>query len=195
MDPAGQGFGHLGIDLAAKAGQAAERGLDVAAGAAEPVVQVEVPERGIEIVAPHQADHAAAEPDAFRVAGRAVDRLGGFDEFVGLALAVLDGIGRGGGRRFARLVLGAAVAALGQRGSGTDQKCKRGDGEVAQNRILKLKHTATHEFPDLLPSEASSDAARLMPSKWVPNTAETAPDSMTDISDFVQQSHNFIASW
>jgi hypothetical protein len=23
---------------------------------------------------------------------------------------------------------------------------------VAQNRILKLKHTSTHKFPDLLPS-------------------------------------------
>ena len=37
-----------------------EGGLDVAAGAAEPVVQVEVPERGIEVVPPHQADDAPA---------------------------------------------------------------------------------------------------------------------------------------
>ena len=31
-----------------------------------------------------------------------------------------------------------------------------------------------------------------MPFKWVPNAAETLADSMEDISDFVQQSHNFI---
>ena len=38
-----------------------------------------------------------------------------------------------------------------------------------------------------------------MPSKWVPNAAATAVKSqenpMTDISDFVQQSHNFMAVW
>jgi hypothetical protein len=36
---------------------------------------------------------------------------------------------------------------------------------------------------------------RLMPFKWVPNAAETLADSMEDISDFVQQTHNFIALW
>ena len=61
----------------------------MAAGAAEPVVEIEVAEGGIEVVAPHQAHHAAAEPDAFRVSGRAVDGLGRLDEFVGLALVVL----------------------------------------------------------------------------------------------------------
>jgi hypothetical protein len=34
-----------------------------------------------------------------------------------------------------------------------------------------------------------------MPSKWVPNTAETRRIPMTDISEFVQQTHNFIKSW
>ena len=77
--------------------QAAEGRLDVAAGAAEAVVEIEMAEGGVEIVAPHQAHHAAAEPDAFRVAGRAVDGLRGLDEFVGLALAVLGRIGRGCG--------------------------------------------------------------------------------------------------
>ena len=104
IDPAGvdaavEGFGHLGVDLAAKAGQAAEGRLDMAAGAAEPVVEIEMAERGIEVVAPHQADHAAAEPDAFGVAARAVDGLGRLDEFVGLALVVLVGVGGIGGRR------------------------------------------------------------------------------------------------
>jgi len=42
----------------------------------------------------------------------------------------------------------------------------------------------------------------LMPFKWVPNAAETprvarqrAPNLMTVISYFVQQSHNFIVAW
>jgi hypothetical protein len=43
------------VDLAAEAGQAAERRLDMAAGAAEPVVEVEMAEGGVEVVAPHQA--------------------------------------------------------------------------------------------------------------------------------------------
>ena len=100
---------HLGVDLAAEAGQAAEGRLDMAAGAAEPVIEVEVPERGIEVVPPHQANHAAAEPDAFGVAGRAVDGLRGLDEFVGLALVVLVGVGRIGGRRLAGLILGGGL--------------------------------------------------------------------------------------
>src|SRR5882757_8994529 len=121
MDPAGQGFSHLGIDLAAKAGQAAERGLDVAAGAAEPVVKVEVPERGIEVVPPHQADHAPAEPDAFGIAGRAVDGGLGLNELVGLALVVLGGVGGIGGWGLA-LILGGLAAALGESGARSDQK-------------------------------------------------------------------------
>jgi hypothetical protein len=35
----------------------------------------------------------------------------------------------------------------------------------------------------------------LMPFKWVPNAAETLAIPMKDIWDFVQQTHNFIASW
>ena len=98
IDPAGvnaavERLGHLGIDLAAKAGQAAEGRLDMAAGAAEPVVEIEVAKGGVEVVEPHQAHHAAAEPDAFGISGRAVDGLRGFDEFVGLALIVLGGVG------------------------------------------------------------------------------------------------------
>ncbi len=63
----------LGIDMALP-DQAAESGLDMRARAAETVVEVEVAEGGVEVVAPQQADHAAAEPDAFRVAGRPVEQ-------------------------------------------------------------------------------------------------------------------------
>ena len=46
------------------------------------------------------------------------------------------------------------VAALGKRAAETDQEGKPGDGEVAQDRILKLKHPSTHKFPDLLPARS-----------------------------------------
>ena len=41
-------------------------------------------EGGIEIVAPEQADDAAAEPDAFRIAGRPGQGVLGFGKFVDL---------------------------------------------------------------------------------------------------------------
>jgi hypothetical protein len=116
-------------------------------------------ERGVEIVEPHQADDAAAEPDAFGVSGRAVERLGGLNEFVGLALIVPGRVGRRGpvcGPGLARLFLRMSVTALGKSASASDRqrKCrnKTGNGEMAQNRISKLKHPSTHKFPDLLPA-------------------------------------------
>ena len=101
MDAAAQRVRHLGIDLAAETGQATERRLHMPARAAEPVVQIEVPKRGVEIVEPHQPNHAAAEPDAFGVSGRAVDGLRGLQELVGLALVVLGDVGGGGRGRLA----------------------------------------------------------------------------------------------
>ena len=53
-------------------------------GTAETVVKIEVAESGIEIVAPEQADHAPAEPHAFRIAGRSVNRMLRFGVFVDL---------------------------------------------------------------------------------------------------------------
>ena len=158
MDVTVQGVGDLGIDLPAKTGQTTKRRLDVAAGAAETVVQIEMPERSVEIVEPHQADHAAAQPDAFRIAGGAVDDLRGLDEFIGLALVVLGGIGGCGGGSLAGLILGVDVAALGERAADTYQESDPGSGEVGQNRILKLKHPSTHRFPDLLPARSRPDA-------------------------------------
>ena len=90
---------------------APERGLNVLTGTAEPVVEIEMAEGGVEVVAPQQADHPAAEPDAFRIAGRAADLGGGFGEFIDLALGILGGVGLAGLRR---LVAGLGVAALGQ---------------------------------------------------------------------------------
>src|SRR5262245_43700497 len=99
MHPPVEGVGGLGIDVALP-DDAAEGRLDVAGRAAEPVVQVEMAEGGIEIVAPEQADHPPAEPDAFRTAGRTAQellRLGKFVDFLWGIFAV------GGGRLLSRL--------------------------------------------------------------------------------------------
>ena len=170
-----QGFGHLGIDLSAKAGQAAEGRLDMAAGAAEPVVEIEVPERGVEVVAPHQANHAAAEPDAFRVSTRAVDGLGRLDEFVGLALVVLGGVGGIGGRRLAGLIPGSGCR------SGQTRQPIRSGGPGRQRRSAakpQLLDQAPVDayIPRLVSSRAAAgcDGSGLLPPKLVPNAAETS---------------------
>jgi len=151
----GQAVGHLWIDGAEEARQAAERGLDMTAGAPEPVVEVEMAKGGVEIIPIHQHHHPAAEPDAFGVAGRAVDGLRGFREFVGLVRAILGRVrGRGGAgrRRLAGLILGMHVATLGHRGPNDDQQGKSGDGEVAKKRNLELKQPSTHKIPDSFPA-------------------------------------------
>ena len=135
----------LVIDLRAKTGQAAEGGLDVPARAAEAIIEVDMAKGGVEVIDPDQLHHPPPEPDAFGIAGRAVDGLRRFNELVGLALIFLGGIGRIVGGRLA-LVL---VAALGERAACGKQQDQSGDGEMAQNRDLSLKH-ATHEFPDCI---------------------------------------------
>ncbi|CAN5312887.1 hypothetical protein BH10PSE10_BH10PSE10_10390 [soil metagenome] len=104
-------------------------------------------EGGIEVVSPHQADDAAAEPDAFRVSGRTVDRLRRFDEFVCLALAVSGGIS-GGGLLLLGVILGAAVAALGDSGPDPDQQGESRDGDALKNCNSKPGTNPTHEIPD-----------------------------------------------
>src|ERR1700688_88075 len=91
MDPAIQAVLGLGVDRALSH-QAAESGLDMRAWAAETVVKIEVAEGRIEIVPPQQADHPAAKPNAFRIAGRASDRAGRLGNFVDALLAVFGGV-------------------------------------------------------------------------------------------------------
>ena len=86
MNVAVERLRYFGIDLRAEPGQAPESRLDVTAGTAKTVIKIEMPKRGVEIVLPHQAHHATAEPDAFRVSGRSVDDLRRLHELIGLAL-------------------------------------------------------------------------------------------------------------
>ena len=97
MDPAIQAVGGLRIDVVGVQDQAAESRLDMAARAAEPVVEIEVAESGIEVVAPQQADHPPAKPDAFGVAGRSVEDALGLGEFVDF-LGFLGGVQTSGRR-------------------------------------------------------------------------------------------------
>src|SRR5262245_39362673 len=127
MHPPVEGVGRLGID-GALPDDATESRLNVAGRAAEAVVQVEMAEGGIEIVAPEQADHPPAEPDAFRAAGGTTQellRLGKFVDFLRGILAL------GGGRLVGRLLL----RALGEcRGSRQQHRRAQGGGNKTQTR-------------------------------------------------------------
>src|SRR5450631_462686 len=112
VHPAIQAVLGLGVERALPH-KTAESGLDMRVWAAEPVVKVEVAEGGIEVVPPHQADHPAAEPDAFRVAGRPDEQARRLSDLVDALLAFLGGVA-GRFLLFGRL----QVAALGERRSG-----------------------------------------------------------------------------
>jgi hypothetical protein len=153
VDPAVQAGWHLGINQSAKPCQASEGRLNVTARAAKSVVQVEMSECRVEIVEPHQPDDPSTKPNTLRISGWTVKDLGRLDEFVGLALAVLGGVGRIGGtgcRRLLGLILGAKIAALGNGGADTDQEGEAGDGKATQKRIPEPKQQPTHKVPDLL---------------------------------------------
>src|SRR5262245_20904033 len=93
MNPAVKGFLSLRIDVSL-ANQAAEGGLDVGAGAPETIVKVEMAEGRIKVVAPEQVNHAAAEPDTLRIAGRSRQNAGGFGDFIDLFLGLLGRVSR-----------------------------------------------------------------------------------------------------
>ena len=74
------------------ANDATERRLDMTAWAPEPVVEIEMAERGVKIVPPQQIDDPAAEPDAFRITGRTGERTRRFGKVVeSTLLRVLGG--------------------------------------------------------------------------------------------------------
>lgn len=145
MDAAVQGLRDLRIDGCTESHHTAERRLDVAAGASEPLIEIEVAERGIEIVSPHQADDTPAKPDAFGVSGRAVDRLRSLYKLVCLALAILGGLSGVwlGGR-----VLGAAIAALGDGRPDPDEQGEGRNGDALKNCNSKPGTNPKHEIPD-----------------------------------------------
>src|ERR1700704_6340311 len=93
VDPAGMHpvvdlLGGLRVDISL-ANDAAEGCRDMAGRTAETIIKIEMPERGIEIVAPEQAPPPPAEPKAFGVGGGASQELLGFREFVDLLRRLL----------------------------------------------------------------------------------------------------------
>src|SRR5437870_1264535 len=115
MNPPAQGLGSLGIDVSLP-DDAAEGRLDVATRAAEPVVQVEMAEGSVEIVAPKQAHNPPTQPDAFREGGRTAQQLGSFGKLVGLLWPVLGVAG------LLALLGGLGIDALGLRRMGREKQ-------------------------------------------------------------------------
>ena len=59
-----------------------EADLNVLARAAETIVEIKMPEGGIEIVTPHQANRTLAEPNAFRTRSRSDQETIGFSRLI-----------------------------------------------------------------------------------------------------------------
>jgi hypothetical protein len=192
MNPVVQAPLDLVVNLDAKSGQAPEGRLDMAARTAKPVVQVEVAKGGVEVVTPHQADDAAAQPDTFGVPGRTIDGLGCFSEFIGPALVIPRGIGRTA-RRLGGLIGGGGCPTLGEGGAGAQDQRQPGNNEIAQNRDPPVNYPLTHEFPNLVPAHTLSvtHADQIGPQYG----GIVRQNPMAEILDFVQQAHNFIAPW
>jgi hypothetical protein len=189
MHPARQAVRSFWVECA-KAGEAAKGSLNVSARTAEPVIQIEMPERGVQIVAPHQSNDATAEPNAFRITGRSVDNLRRFRELVDFALIVPGGVRLGWSAGILLwLFLRAYVATLG--GGGTYRRDICGKSDQSENRASANKRIyTTHENPEsilLMPGRGSRKNAMRMgclcgrPFRAVRN-------QMTEIQTLVQQS-------
>ena len=116
------------VDIAL-AHNAAETDLHMLAGAAEPIVQFEMTERGVEVVLPHQADRTLAEPDAFAPGSGAGHDAARFGDFVGTTGGLLRSLPLAGFSRLLLPVLGEEGAVLGEEGDGykscrADDNCK-----------------------------------------------------------------------
>jgi hypothetical protein len=82
-----QTFRRLRVDVSLTYDTAKGR-LDMPARAAEPIVEIEMPESGVKVVAPQKVHHTAAQPDALRIGGWSAESSGGFGEILDLAGAI-----------------------------------------------------------------------------------------------------------
>ena len=140
------------------------------ARAAEPVVEIEMAERGVEVVAPQQADHPAAEPDAFRIAGRSADLARGFGEFVELA-AGHPWPGRLAGLR--RLVAGLGIAGLGDALDRRRQQNRR-------TRVQRTEHAKGRDMtaPVFGIVEIATDELSSLYNEWVSIATRPPPGAV-----------------
>ena len=77
-----QAFRRLGVDIALPH-DAAKSCLNVPARTAEPIVKLQMPESGVEIVTPQEIYHPAAKPHAFWIGRWACEYTRGFCKVVG----------------------------------------------------------------------------------------------------------------
>lgn len=113
------------VDVAL-ADDAAETDLNMLGRTAEAVIQLKVTERGVEVVLPHQADRAYAEPDTLAPSSGAGHGAGCLRYFVGAARSLLGGLalaGRGG----------LLLPILGNQGGGYKDCSADGDGKETQS--------------------------------------------------------------
>ena len=128
------------VDIAL-AHDAAETDLHMLAGAAEPIVQFEVTERGVEVVLPHQADRTLAEPDAFAPGGGAGHGTARLGYFVGTTRGVLSGLPLAGLGRLLLAILGEEGEVLGEEGDGykscrADDNCEETPNYTEHGRTI-----------------------------------------------------------
>ena len=109
---------HLIVDIREEPRQATKRCLDVSARTAEPVVQIQMPKGGVEVISVYQLDHPPPKPDALRVPGRTINGLRGLNKFLNFPLIVFGDVILVWGARLARLLLRTALTALGEGWSG-----------------------------------------------------------------------------
>lgn len=151
MNAAAQRIGRLGVNRS-EPDQTTECRLDVTTRASEAIVEIEMTEGRIQVIAPHQKNYATAEPDAFRISRRTINDARGFDEFVGFALTVFGAVGSicrvPRGRLV--LILGSKIAALRDRSADAEQQDEAGNGKTTQQRLLEPKQHSTHESPPTL---------------------------------------------
>jgi hypothetical protein len=102
----GLGVGRLPVNCDRVQEQATIRSLNVATRAAETIVQIEVTEGGIDVVAIEPVERFGAEVDAFRIAGRSAQPTLGFEKFFDLGgIAAGCGLLLVGGGLFVRALL------------------------------------------------------------------------------------------
>ena len=140
MDAAIEHIWRFWIDVA-EPDKTAERRLDVPAGASEPIVEVEVAERGVQIVAPQQADDAAAKPDTLLIAGGTLDQPANLGDFVyplGDSLAPVARCGFWIGRFLVGILGVGGKGDGGLEGEGAD--CEQPRDTQVRNKLLNENH-------------------------------------------------------
>jgi hypothetical protein len=81
MDPAIQALGHFDIEWPVP-DDTAEGRLNVIGGTSEPVIEVEMAERRVEVIAPEQADDTPSKPYTLGVAGGPAQGPGRFRQLI-----------------------------------------------------------------------------------------------------------------